>query len=139
MISLDEDYIGTDPNTIIIRALKVCGGLFCQLLNNTLLGAHFTNATRTDEILTAGTYMANHWMAGSAVQRMWFIYNMAAWQGRNDRYASPTTLLSDLKLMFGYTGQIFVYDKNIIGASVDIRLDTPTTIAWRTTLPNDPL
>lgn len=139
MISLDEDYIGTDANTIIIRALKVCGGLICQLNNNNLLGAHFTSDTRPDEILTACTYMVNHWMGGSAVQRMWFIYNISAWAQRKDPYSNPTTLLTDLKLMMHYTGVVFVYDKNIRGASVDVRLDTPNTIGWRTTLANDPL
>jgi hypothetical protein len=139
MISLDEDFIGTDANTIIIRALKVCGGLLCQLNNNTLLGAHFTNSTRADEILTACTYMVNHWMGGSTVQRMWFIYNISAWEQRTDRYSNAMTLLADLKEMMRYTGMISVYDKNIRGASVDVRLDTPTTIGWRATLANDPL
>jgi hypothetical protein len=34
---------------------------------------------------------------------------------------------------------VFVYDKNIRGVSVDVRLDTPNTIGWRATLANDPL
>jgi hypothetical protein len=139
MISLDEDYIGMDANTIIVRALKVCGGVLCRLGNGNLLGAHYTNGTSALEILTGCTYLRNHYMGGNAVASMYFIARLAAWQQRTDKYANTHTLLAELKTMFNYAGQILVFDKDIIGASVDVRIDNPGFIGYRTTLANDPL
>lgn len=124
MISLDEDYMGWATDAILVRGLKVCGGLLCVLNNNRLVGAHFTNITTTAEIFTSCQYMVNHMFAGGHVTRMYFIYNMNAWGNRNDKYASAHTLLSELKILTNYNGVIRVYDKNIIGLSVDVKLSS---------------
>src|SRR5690349_18523176 len=85
MISLDEDYIGTDANTIIVRALKVCGGVLCRLSNGNLLGAHYTNGSSPLEILTGCTYLRNHYMGGATVASMYVVARLAAWQQRQDK------------------------------------------------------
>jgi len=141
MISLDEDYIGTDANAIIVRGLKVCGGVVCRLGNGQLLGAHYTSITTTDEIVTGCSYLVNHWLGGSAVSHMWLVLNLAAWQSRGDKYANTHTLVSELKILFRFAGNVMVADKNIIGPSVDVRMDAgnPPVVAYRLTLPHDPL
>jgi hypothetical protein len=137
MISLDEDYLGYTNNTVIIRGVKVCGGLVCEFSNNRVGGAHFTPGTSCSEILTAVTGL--HRRAGGTVTSMYFVYNMSAWSGRGDKYASPTTLASDLKTMMGYTGKLKVFDKNIIALSVDIKLVQATgAISYRQTPNPDP-
>ncbi len=141
MISLDEEYIGTDGATIIVRALKVCGGLLCNLSNGNLLGAHFSSSVTPEEILTGCTYLFNHFAAGATVTEMYFIANLDEWQTRGDKYANTHVLAAELKLMFRYTGALKVGDKNIIGPSVDLRFDagTPALISNRTTLVGDNL
>lgn len=52
MISLDQDYLGWASDGVLVRGLKVCGGLLCALNNYRLIGAHFTNNTTTAEIYT---------------------------------------------------------------------------------------
>ncbi len=141
MISLDEDYIGFASDAILIRGLKVCGGLLCALSNNRLVGAHFTSITTTSEILTACTYVANHMFGGGNVTSMYFIYNMDEWGTRGDKYASPMALIGDLKLMMRYNGIAKVFDKNILGGSVDVKLvrnGLATTISHRITPNPDP-
>lgn len=141
MISLDEEYIGTDPNTIIVRSIIVCGGLLCRLNNGNLLGAHFSSIVTPEEILTGCTYLMNHFSGGAAVTEMYFIANLREWQVRGDKYADTHRLARELKLMFNFNGQIKVSDKNIIGNAVDVRYDAgnPTSIGYRITIPNDPL
>ncbi|MGF1526823.1 MAG: hypothetical protein ACFCBW_08530 [Candidatus Competibacterales bacterium] len=141
MISLDEDYVGMADDAIIIRALKVCGGVLARLSNNRLLGAHFTNITTPDEILTGCTYLMNHYAGGNNVVELYFVANLYAWQQRGDKYKNTHTLGKELKLMFRYGGSIKINDKNIVGASVDVRFDAgnPAQIGYRTTLTNDPL
>jgi len=40
--------------------------------------------------------------------------------------------------MFGYTGQILVFDKNIVGNSVDVKLSSVSGLDYRTTPDPDP-
>jgi hypothetical protein len=141
MISLDEDYLGFASDAILIRGLKVCGGLLCTLSNNRLVGAHFTSITTASEILTACTYVANHMCGGGNVTELYFVYNMAEWGARADKYSSAMTLIGDLKLMMRYGGAAKVFDKNILGASVDVKLTrngAATTISHRLTPAPDP-
>jgi hypothetical protein len=139
MISLDEDYIGASNSEIVVHGLKVCGGVLARLASNRLLGAHFTNATPSASILVGCTYMMNHWAAGSAVQDLYFIANLNAWAIRTDKYNNTHTLLDDLKAMFNYRGQIWVYDKDIKGASVDVKIGAVAGIAYRVTPNPDPM
>lgn len=141
MISLDEDYLGFATDAVLIRGLKVCGGLACTVSNNRIVGAHFTNATTASEILTACTYVASHMLAGGNVTDMYFVYNMTAWAGRGDKYSTPSTLVSELKLMMRFGGTAKVFDKNIIGNSVDVKLERnggATTFGYRVTPAPDP-
>ncbi len=139
MISLDEDYIGASNSEIVVHGLKVCGGVLARLASNRLLGAHFTNTTPSASILVGCTYMMNHWAAGSAVQDLYFIANLNAWAIRTDKYNNTHTLLDDLKAMFNYRGQIWVYDKDIKGASVDVKIGAVAGIAYRVTPNPDPM
>jgi hypothetical protein len=139
MISLDEDYIGTSNSDIVIRALKVCGGVLARLAGGRMLGAHFTNTTPSSSILVGCTYMMNNWSNGAAVQDLYFIANLRAWQNRQDTYKNTHTLLSDLKAMFRHTGQIWVFDKDIVGASVDVKMSAAAGISYRVTPNPDPV
>jgi hypothetical protein len=139
VISLDEDYIGTSNSEIVVHGLKVCGGVLARLASNRLLGAHFTNATPSASILVGCTYMMNHWAAGSAVQDLYLIANLNAWAARTDKYKNMHTLLDDLKAMFNHPGQIWVYDKDIKGASVDVKIGAVAGIAYRVTPNPDPM
>ena len=38
MISLDEEMVGQDAGTLIIRAIKVCAGVACQLADGRVAG-----------------------------------------------------------------------------------------------------
>jgi hypothetical protein len=141
MISLDEDFLGCATDAILIRALKVCGGLLCVLDNNRLVGAHFTNITTPAEIYTACQYLHNHMFVGGNVAQMYFIYNMSAWGHRMDKYATASTLIGELKTMMHYTGVCRVYDKDIIADSVDVKLalvGTNVQISYRQTPNPDP-
>jgi hypothetical protein len=139
MISLDEDYIGTSNSEIVVHGLKVCGGVLARLASNRLLGAHFTNTTPSASILVGCTYMMNTWAAGSAVQDLYFIANLNAWGNRPDKYNNIQALLGDLKAMFNYHGQIWVYDKDIQGASVDVKISAVAGISHRVTPNPNPL
>jgi len=70
MISLDEDYIGWDQSSFVVRGLKVCGGVLCSLANNQLVGADFTSITSTAEILVGCTWLRQNATNNSAVQQM---------------------------------------------------------------------
>ncbi|WP_043364392.1 hypothetical protein [Belnapia sp. F-4-1] len=133
MISLDEDFIGTSNSTIVVHGLKVCGGVLARLASNRLLGAHFTSITTAAEILVGCTYTMNTWANGSAVTDLYFIANLEEWQKRADKYANTHTLLRELKDMFRFNGQIWVFDKNIIGPSVDVRIAAAGGIFHRAT------
>lgn len=142
MISLQEEYIGTDAKTIIVWGLKVCGGVLCNLNNGNLLGAHFSSRVTPNEILTGCNYLMNHFSLGAKVTEMYFLADLHAWQDkRKDKYANTHVLIFDLKLMFRYDGTIKVNDTNIIfkklnTKSVDVRFDagTPAIIRYRATL-----
>jgi hypothetical protein len=138
MISLDEDFIGWDSNSIVVHGLKVCGGLVCSLADHRLLGAHFTSITTPQEILTGCTWLMNHAANGAVVQDMYFVAKLAAWQGRQDKYANTHTLVSDLKIMFNFGGQIWVFDKDVIGHSVDVKLNSVSGLYYRVTPNPDP-
>ena len=139
MICLDEEYIGMDPNSIIVRGLRVCGGVFCNLSNRNLLAAHFSNTVTAEEILVGCRYLMEHFSDGADVIEMYFIANLAQWQSRNDKYSNTVTLVHELKLMFQYTGAVKLSDTNIIGPAIDIRFDAgePATISYRLTLQNE--
>lgn len=139
MISLDEDYIGWDQSSIVVHGLKVCGGLLCTLANNQLIGAHFTSITSDAEILVGCTWLRHNATNNSPVQRMYFVLNLEEWQTRTDKYANTNTLISELKLMFGYTGQMMVFDKNIVGGSVDVKLSSVSGLYYRVTPNPDPV
>jgi hypothetical protein len=140
MISLDEEYIGTDNASIFIHALKVCGGLLCRLSSGALIGAHFSSSVTPEEILIGCTYLRNRFSNLHPVQEAYFIANLTAWQSRNDQYGNTHKLIADIKLMLNYNGTIKVSDKNIIGLSVDVRCDTgtPVTLRYRVTPAPDP-
>jgi len=140
MISLDEEYIGTDNASIFIHGLKVCGGLLGRLNNGALIGAHFSSSVTPEEILVGCTYLRNRFCNLHPVQEAYFIANLAEWQSRNDQYGNTHKLIADLKLMLNYNGKIKVSDKNIIGRSVDVRCDTgtPVTLRYRVTPNPDP-
>lgn len=113
--------------------------MFARLASDRLLGAHFTNITTASEILIGCQYLMNHFAQGSGVQNLYFIANLVAWQGRTDRYQNTHTLLTDLKGLFGFGGQIWVFDKNIIGHSVDAKLDAVAGMSYRATPNPDPV
>jgi len=140
MISLDEEYIGTDNASIFIHGLKVCGGLLGRLSSGALIGAHFSSSVTPEEILIGCTYLRNHFCSLHPVQEAYFIANLSEWQSRNDQYGNTHKLVADIKLMLNYNGKIKVSDKNIIGLSVDVRCDTgtPVTLRYRVTPDPDP-
>lgn len=138
MISLEADYIGTSSSAIIVHGLKMCGGVLALLADNRLLGAHFTNITSPAEILVGCTYLIERYAQGSAVRNLYFVLNLSAWQARPDKYADANLLLSDLKAMFHFNGPMRVYDKNLVGPSVDVKIDTVNVIAYRLTPSPDP-
>jgi hypothetical protein len=138
MISLDEDYIGHADDAIIVHGLKVCGGIVARLSNNHLLGAHFTNTTHSAIILTGCTYLMEHWAAGGTVRELFWVWNQTDWEGRQDKYNNATVLLDELKTMFRFAGPLWVYDKNKIANSVDLKITSSAGLYYRKTPDPDP-
>ncbi len=138
MISLDEDYLGTAADAIVVHGLKVCGGVLARLKDSRMIGAHFTNGTHASEILVACNYLMNFW-AKENVSELYFVYNLPAWAKRNDKYSNAQVLIADLKAMFRYNGTMWVYDKNMIGNSVDLKITAGAGIYYRITPNPNPL
>lgn len=142
MISLDEEYLGYDANEVVVRALKVCAGIVGIVANGGVVGVHFSNSVSPAEILVGMTYVYNHWISpNGGLTSMYLVYNANDWARRNDRYGNPYTLVTSLKMMWHYNGQLGVYNKNLIAASVDLRLrdnvPTPMHVQYRVTPVND--
>ena len=126
MISLDEEMVGQDAGTLIIRAIKVCAGVACQLADGRVVGAHFSSTCPSPAIVTALNFIHNQMVGGSSITSMSIVLNASEWGGR-------ISIVPAFKGLLRFDGTAKVYDKNILGASVDIRLQSGQALECQTT------
>jgi hypothetical protein len=113
MIALDEDMVGSDPNTVIVQGLKICLGLFVRINNGALFGAHFTPHTGRTGMNTILHHIRDN--SGGHITWMAMVARFSAWQQRKP------VLADFFRRGTGWGGLVHCSDLAWAATSYDIR------------------